>query len=65
VQPFADVIYVADDKKTFRKYIDVSLNENDRFESKRIGIARQNDWNARVEQISKIIIENCLKIGCK
>jgi glycosyltransferase involved in cell wall biosynthesis len=61
VRPFADAIYIADDAQTFCKYIDASLNENGRYASKRIGIARQNDWKARVEQISNIIIENCLK----
>jgi glycosyltransferase involved in cell wall biosynthesis len=65
VRPFADVIYIAENKQNFSKFINVSLNENGRLESKRICIARQNDWNSRIEQISKIIVENCLKASSK
>ena len=65
VQPFADVLYVANDKQTFIKCINESLNENGRYASKRVDIAKQNDWKARVEQISTIINKNWLKTDSK
>jgi hypothetical protein len=55
VLPFAEVIYVAEDRQAFIRCIEESLNESDHYTSKRIDIAKQNNWKARVEQISTII----------
>ncbi len=55
VRPFADVVYIAEDKGTFVRYIGEALQENGSLVPRRLDIARQNTWEARVEQLSSYI----------
>ena len=57
VRPFAEVVYIARDRETFIKCIEEALREDGSLTSRRFGIAKQNTWEARVEQLSTLIQE--------
>ena len=51
--PFADYLYLAGTKEDFLEKIEAALQEKDEsLTRKRIEFARENDWEARVKQIS-------------
>jgi glycosyltransferase involved in cell wall biosynthesis len=52
VHPFVEVVYIAKDKETFTRCIEDALRENGDLASRRLDIAKQNTWEARVEQLS-------------
>lgn len=57
VRPFAEVVHIAKDKTTFVRRIEDALREDGRLTSRRLSIAKQNTWEARVEQLSTLIQE--------
>lgn len=53
---FRDVAYIAEDHEEFLQLIDTAINENnDALVQKRMAVAGENTWTARVEQFFKII----------
>lgn len=59
---FTDVIRVANNKENFVKQIEEALKEKDNnLVFKRKKIAKENSWEKRVEQISKIISDHIKK----
>jgi len=55
VRPFAEVVHIAKDKETFIRRIEDALREDGSLTSRRLGIAKQNTWEVRVEQLSVLI----------
>jgi len=53
---YNDIVYISEDKEAFEKYIKKALREdNGRLKKRRIEIARENSWDARIEQMSNLI----------
>lgn len=60
VRRFSDVVWIADSKEQFVRYIRKALDRNNEIiEQKRIEIAKKNSWEKRINQIEKIIIKYC------
>ncbi len=56
IYTFRDVAYIADDHETFLQLIDQAIDENNAaLQEKRIAVASQNTWAARVDQFWAIL----------
>jgi len=63
LRPFAEVVRIAKDKETFIRCIEEALREDGSLTSRRLGIAKQNTWEVRVEQLS-VLIQEALQAKC-
>ena len=53
---YGDIVYVASDKKEFSKYIDKAVVEDNQIlRQKRVEVARQNNWENRIEKMDNLI----------
>jgi len=55
VRPFAELIYIADNKEMFAQCIEKALQAENGLAARRLEVARQNTWEARVERISRLV----------
>lgn len=56
IYTFRDVAYIADDHETFLQLIDQAIDENNAaLQEKRVAVASQNTWAARVDQFWNIL----------
>ncbi|MEW6618659.1 MAG: glycosyltransferase [bacterium] len=58
VEEYKEICYIARDKEAFAQNIEKALSENDlKGRQKRIEIAKENTWEVRIDQMSKLIEE--------
>ncbi len=65
VSDYRDLCYIAKNKEEFVEYIEQALLENDvQLSKRRIEVAKENTWEVRLDQMSKLIEEKLYqKIG--
>lgn len=63
VSEYGDLCYIAKNKKEFIRYIEQALLENDvQLSKRRIAVAKENTWEVRIDQMSKLIEEKFVSV---
>jgi len=66
VNEYREICYIAKDKEEFVGYIEQALSENNlELKQRRIEIAKENTWEVRIEEMSKLIEEKLSMKGEK